>query len=150
MREEASSIEWGRSQRLGIWALIMVPTILFASAGCGPEPSSKPTAHLKGKIMLNGEAIPSDARGSITFKPTRSGQAKTTFASIIEGNYDSPNTPKGPVKAYISLQQETGKMISEAGGAPYAEVRSLVPPSYSGGFDLEVDQDNLEKHFDLK
>ena len=129
---------------------ILVAALLTHLAGCDKASRSANTARLKGKITLDGQPIPADSRASITFKPTRSGQAKTTFASIIDGSYDSSETPKGLVKVYISIQQPTGRMISEAGGRPYAEMRSLVPANYTGGFDMDIDADNLNKDFTLK
>ena len=148
----ANSLAWrGDFRRCALLALVMLAAAsLSPLAGCVKTMPSANTAHLKGKITLDGGPIPADARASITFKPTRSGQAKTTFASIIDGSYDSPETPKGLVKTYISIQQPTGKMISEAGGRPYAEMRSLVPASCMGGFDMDIDGDNLNKDFNLK
>lgn len=149
-----SAIRYGR-QRLSCtfprlsWALLLAAAA-SAILGCGKSSGSANVVHLKGRITLDGQPIPSDASGSITFKPTRGGQGKTTFSTIEDGLYDSPETPKGPVKIYISIQQPTGKMISEAGGTPYAEMRSLVPNSYAGGIDMDFSEDNLSQDFDLK
>ena len=143
--------KWLRStQSLGCAAAVLFSAQLVALSGCGSGSRPANTSHLKGQITLDGEAIATDASASITFKPTRSGQAKTSFATIADSRFDSPHTPQGPVKVYISIQRPTGKMVSEAGGTPYAEVRSLVPPKYTRGIDLEVGGDNFEQDFDLK
>ena len=100
-----NALAWrGDFRRFALLALVMlVAASLSPLAGCGKTMPSANTAHLKGKITLDGGPIPADAIAGITFKPTRSGQAKTMFASIIDGSYDSPETPKGLVKTYISL-----------------------------------------------
>jgi hypothetical protein len=149
-RSEITHFQWPTILWKTGWPVVLLLAQLVVCDGCGSGSSPKNTAHLKGNITLQGQPIPLAARASITFKPTRTGQAKTTFASIVDSTYDSPNTPKGPVKVYLAIQVPTGKMVSEAGGAPYAEVRNLVPPSYSNGIDLEVSEDTLEQDFELK
>ena len=152
LHSKASLRLQSQRQRLVVLPTLVVVTVASATwlMGCGGATGSANTAHLKGKITLDGQPIPSDASSSITFKPTRRGQGRTTFSTIDDGVYDSPDTPKGPVKIYISIQQPTGRMVSEEGGSPFAEMRSLVPDSYSGGIDMEIGEDNLNLDFDLK
>jgi hypothetical protein len=110
----------------------------------------KDTAHLQGAITLNGGALPVDAEGAITFKPASGGQGRTVTVPIVAGQYDSPDTPKGAVKAYLVISKPTGRTYkSERTGAQVAEVASIVPPKYGAGVDLEVTGDATDQNFEL-
>ena len=119
-----------------------------AACGCGAG-SSKPTAHLQGTVTIAGKPIPADAEASVTFKPAKSGQARSTSAMIINGTYDAPDVPTGPVNAYVNIQQPTGREITESVSRPYKEYRSLVPSKYGEGIPLEVKGDKADQNFDL-
>jgi hypothetical protein len=123
--------------------------LLVALLGCGPSGGSRPTAHLQGKVTIGGKPVPPDAEASVTFKPTKSGQARSTSAIIKGGTYDAPDVPVGPVTAYVSVQQATGKEVTENVSRPYKEYRSLVPAKYNDGIPLEVTEDSWEHNFDL-
>ena len=126
-------------------ALLAVAVVV----GCGSGGSSRPTAHLQGSVSIGGQPVPDNAEASITFKPTASGQARSTSALISKGKYDAPDVPTGPVTVYISIQQPTGRQVTENVSRPYDEFRSLVPAKYEGGVPLKVEGDNDEQNFDL-
>lgn len=130
--------------------LFLVAGLLLASvAGCSSG-SSKPTAHLSGTITMNGQPLPANATGTIMFRPSKAGMAKTAGVPISDGKYVSPNTPVGDVTVFFSIQEPTGKMISDSGGPPYAEYRPIVPAEAAAGIALTVSGDNAEQNFDLK
>jgi len=124
--------------------------MLIVSAGCGAGHPSRPTAHLQGTVKVDGQPIPDNAEASITFKPTASGQAKSTSAQIIKGKYDAPDVPRGNVTIYFNVQEPTGRQVREGMGNPYAEMRSLVPEKLGLGMALQVDGDKADQDFDLK
>lgn len=118
-------------------------------AGCG-QGTSKPTAHLTGEVTLKGQPLPPDATGTIMFRPTAKGMAKTAGVPIAAGKFDSPNTPVGEVTVYFSVQVPTGKMISDAGGPPFPEMRSIVPAAATNGVKLSVTEDKDGQNFNLE
>ena len=117
--------------------------------GCG-QSSSKPTAHLSGTVTLNGQSLPANANGTIMFRPSGKGMAKTAGVSIVGGKYDSPDTPIGEVTVFFSIQEPTGKMISDAGGPPFPEYRSIVPEGSTNGVKLTVTDENSDQDFNLE
>ncbi len=123
--------------------------LLAVQLGCGAGGTGKPTAHLKGTVTIGGAALPADAEASITFKPTKSGQARSTSAIISGGMYDAPDVPAGPVIVYVSVQQPTGREVTENVSRPYKEYRSLVPAKYGEGIALEVSGDKADQNFEL-
>src|SRR5262245_61725023 len=118
---------------------VLISALLpVALSGCGRMGSGKPTSHLQGKVTIAGKPIPADAQASITFKPSGSGQARSTSAQISGGAYDAPDVPVGTVTVYFNVQQPTGRMVREGTGSPYKELRSLVPDKYGTGLALDV------------
>jgi hypothetical protein len=136
----------------GCWCRLVISAVfvLGTATGCGVDSQGKSTAHLQGTITIDGEPLPNDAEGSITFKPTTPGQAKSTGAQILAGKYNCPEAPVGPVKVYISIQQRTGKMISDGGVRSYPEMKELIAPGSGAGIELEVTGDNLKQDFDME
>lgn len=118
-------------------------------AGCGGGSSSGNTAHLEGTVTLGGQPLPADVEASILFRPTQSGQGKTISVPVIDGRYDSPDTPTGAVKAFFTIQQPTGRVFDNDRGAPIKEQKSLVPDKYGAGLDLTVSDDNDGQNFEL-
>ena len=127
----------------------LLALVVCSAAGCGQQ-GSKPTARLSGTVTINGQPIPADAEATIMFRPAASGMAKTAGVRIANGKYDSPQTPVGEVNVLFSIQQPTGNMISDAGGPPFPELRSIVPEGTAAGIKLTVSGDNLDQDFDLK
>jgi hypothetical protein len=115
--------------------------------GCGGESS---VAHLQGQVTIDGQRPPSDAIGSITFQTTKTGQGRTVGAPILEGKFDSPETPLGPLKAFIAIQQPTGRTIDNSRGTPAPEYENIISDEYSSGIDIEVVGDKDDQNFDLK
>jgi hypothetical protein len=118
-------------------------------AGCGGGSSSGNTAHLQGTVTLAGQSLPADVEASILFRPTQSGQGKTVSVPVVDGRYDSPETPTGAVKAFFTIQQPTGRVFDNDRGAPIKERKSLVPEKYGAGLDLSVSDDNDAQNFEL-
>jgi hypothetical protein len=128
-------------------SLLALSMALGASLGCGGGSSSGDTAHLQGTVTIGGQPLPADAHGSITF---RNDAGKAVTAPIVDGSYDSPQTPRGAVKAYFTISTPTGKTYkSERTGAEVPETVSIVPASASGGLDVEVSTDKRDQNFDL-
>jgi hypothetical protein len=135
------------SRLRAVFSLLCIVSFL-ALFGCGSS-GGKPTAHLRGTVTIGGQSIPTDAEASVTFKPTKSGQARSTSAIITNGMYDAPDVPLGPVTAYVSVQQATGREVTENVSRPYKEYRSLVPSKYVDGIPLEVSGDSANQDFKL-
>jgi hypothetical protein len=136
---------WARS-----FALIAIIAASAATAltGCGAGSSGKPTAHLSGTLTIDGQPVPANTVGSVTFRPPGSGQASPVTAQVVDGKYDCPNVPQGDVTVFFQLQQ-LGKMIGEP-GRQYPERRDLLAEKYSvSGIDLKVTDDNSNQNFDL-
>ena len=134
---------------LRIVSLIAMVLTLSWCAGCGGGSSSGNTAHLQGTVTIGGQSLPADIEASILFRPTQSGQGKTISVPVIDGRYDSPDTPTGAVKAFITIQQPTGRVFDNDRGAPIKESKSLVPEKYGAGLDLTVSGDNDAQNFEL-
>jgi len=122
--------------------------IVVSCAGCGGDASN--TAHVQGQVTIEGQPLPADAIGSITFQPTTPGQGPTVGAPLEDGKYDSPKTPLGPLRAYITVQQPTGRTIDNARGAPAPEYKNIVSDQYGVGIEVEVTGDQDDLNFDLK
>jgi hypothetical protein len=118
--------------------------------GCGG--GSADTVHLKGKVSLNGVPVPANAQASVTFQPTAGNKGKAVTAAIVNGEYDSPNTPRGPVLAIMSLSIPTGKMImSERMGTEVPEIKTVtLSQDQMGGITLDITGDETTHDFDLK
>jgi hypothetical protein len=130
--------------------LAAIVAMVFAAGGCDSRGAAGNTAHWAGTVTIDGQPIPQDASASILFKPTQSGQAKSVSAQILQGKYDSPETPKGHVKAFFSISRPTGRMIREGQGNPYPEILSIVSSEYGSGMELDVSEDDMNRDFDLK
>jgi hypothetical protein len=130
------------------WLFIAAPVMVLAlGAGCG---GSSDTAHIQGTITIDGQPLPEDAEGSVSFQSTAPGPVRAAAAKIVNGRFDSPQTPRGPVKAFISLSQPTGRMLDNARGQPSPEYKSLVPPQYASGVELEITGDKSDLTLNLK
>lgn len=82
---------------LTAYVLLLVACVV----GCGG--GSADTLHLKGKVTLDGAPVPANAQASVTFQPVVGNKGRAVTAVIVNGEYDSPNTPRGPVLAIMSL-----------------------------------------------
>jgi hypothetical protein len=126
-----------------------VSLFLASSVGCGSGDGAA-TAHLQGKVTINGQPLPADAEGTITFNTTEATQAKAVTVTLANGAYDSPSTPTGPVKVAFNITQPSGPEVTNDRGATYRESKSLVPAKYAGGMDLTVGDDNDAQDFNLE
>jgi hypothetical protein len=124
--------------------------MVLVIAGCG---AGKPadTAHLAGKVTLDGEPIPADAQASITFQPTAGNKGKAITVPIVNSAYDSPHTPRGSVLAIMSLTIPTGKMVmSERVGREVPEMKTVtLSQEQMGGITLDVAGDEPNRNFEL-
>lgn len=132
-----------------VWVCLLVAVTLGNLFGCGAGGySGPPTAHLTGRVTINGEEIPSDATGTVEFQPTGGGQAHPASAEIEGGRYDCPNVPLGNVLVLFNITRLTGRMTSEDGGTLFPERESLVPVNAQHGVPIEVQGDG-ERDFHL-
>jgi hypothetical protein len=101
-------------------------------------------------VTIAGQPLSDKAVGGVSFRPMQAGQGREVFAQLTNGRYDSPQTPKGPVKVYFSISQPTGRTIkSERTGQEVPELANAVPEKYAAGVDLDVTGDNSDQNFDL-
>lgn len=127
---------------------VLATACMAALSGCSGSDASGRIAHLQGAVTIGGQTLPAGADGGVTFRPI--GEGQQAFARIVDGRYDSPHTPVGPVKAFFSISAPTGRMItSDRTGEAYPETESIVPAQHGAGMDLEVAGDNLNQDFDL-
>jgi hypothetical protein len=119
---------------------------LAGAAGCG---SSSDKAHLKGKVTVNGQPLPADAIGTVTFQTTKPGQGKMASAPIENGAYEVLEAPVGPLKVLITVQQPSGRTIDNGRGAPAQEYKNIIADKYSSGLDIQVEGDNEAMDFAL-
>jgi hypothetical protein len=120
---------------------------LAIAGGCG---GGADTAHLQGQVTIDGQPLPADAEGSVTFQPVEGDQTRATVADIVGGRYDAPKAPVGRVKATVSLVKPTGRMLDNGRGDPSPEYESLIPADYGNAFDVDVSDDKSDQDFDLK
>lgn len=127
---------------------VIAAAMVAGLAGCsGGDASGKPTAHLSGRVTIEGEPVPGDARGTVDFHPATGGMAQPTSAVIEGGKYDCPNVPIGDVLVYFNINRPTGRMISEDGGTLFPEREQLVPEDKQG-MQIQVAGDET-RDFDL-
>jgi hypothetical protein len=117
-------------------------------AGCGKK-DSPPTAHLRGTVTIGGTPIPPQAESRVTFRATTASQASPASAPILDGRFDVPAAPRGPVRAEFSIQLPIGEAALAPGMPPEMQYRSLVPDERSGGILLDVARDDLNMTLDL-
>jgi hypothetical protein len=136
--------------REGQWRVLIklvLPVCALLSTGCGQ--GSSDTVHLAGTVTLGGKPLPSNAQGTIVFKPASADSASAS-APIVDGQYNSPLTPTGAVKVFFNITKPSGRTFkSSRTGETVNEVQSLVPASQAAGLDLKVETDNSSQNFDL-
>ena len=130
--------------------LAVAVAMLATAVGCGG--SSTPTAHVSGKVTLDGKAIPSDAEASVMFvnDQVEGEEGKVSVPiNTSDGSYDSPNTPQGDIRAYFSITRKGPPKVSERTGEEYQETINLVPAKVATGIPLTVSGDNTNQNFEL-
>jgi hypothetical protein len=136
------------TQTRGRFGIGICAVLALASVGCGE--SGPATAHLSGTITIGGQPLPADATGQVMFVPAGKDQGKPATAVITNGQYDSPNTPQGPVKVGFVISQPTGPEYTTDRGVKTRNTTSIVPASAAAGMDIDVTGDNTAQNFDLK
>jgi hypothetical protein len=131
-------------------AFACVLLIVAGIVGCGG--SAIDTVHLKGKVTLDGDPVPPNAQASVTFQPAAGNKGKAVTVPIVNGAYDSPNTPRGSVLAIMSLSIPTGKMVmSERMGTEVPEIKTvMLSQEQAGGIALDVTDDETTHDFSLE
>ncbi len=120
--------------------------VVVGLCGCGV--GGTPSAHLSGDVTIDGKPVPADAIASLSFVPTKGGEA--VAVSIVDGHYDSPQSPQGKVSVLFSISKPFGpEKVSERTGEKYRDVMNLVPPEHAAGIAIEVQGDNSNQDFDL-
>ena len=125
---------------------LLILGMVVCVAGCG---GGSDAAHLKGKVTVNGQPIPADAIGTVTFQTTKPGQGKMASAAIENGSYEVLDAPLGALKAYITVQQPSGRTIDNGRGTPAQEYKNIISDKYVTGIDIQVDGDNEAMDFPL-
>lgn len=129
-------------------AVLLALSLCTMLPGCGGGGGD--TARLQGTVTLGGQPIPDNASASVTFDPTQAGpDKKSVSVPIVNGTYDSPDTPKGSVKAVFSIQVPDGAPFTTDRGTPGQNYKNIVPEAKQGGVAIEVSGDNDSQNFDL-
>jgi hypothetical protein len=135
-------------KRVRLWQFLFAP-MLACCVGCANE-KPQDTAQVQGTVTIGGEAIPTDAQGTISFVPTNVVQAGASTATISAGKYDATAVPKGKVLVTFTIMQPTGEEKPFAPGArAQMDVRNLVPSDKAGGVEVEISENNPNLNFDL-
>jgi hypothetical protein len=121
---------------------------LALAAGCS-DGSGPPTAHLAGVVTLGGQPIPAEAESTIIFRTTTANQASPASSRIVNGRFDVPKAPQGPVRVVFSIQLPIGEKAIAPGVAPEMQYQTLVPQKHADGISLEINGDNLDMKLDL-
>jgi hypothetical protein len=124
-----------------IIVLLTVASVL----GCHSGP---PVAHLKGKVTIKGQPVPSEAHAKIMFAPPATGAsriAKAAIVPIVNGQYDAPNVPVGQIMVGFDIQKETGREFARG----MKETINLVPEEHQSGMALTVSESDQTHDFDL-
>jgi hypothetical protein len=100
-------------------------------------------------ITINGQPLPSDAEGSVSFSPTSKDQGKPSSAPIAGGKYDCDTVPMGNVRATFNIYR-LGAEYTSGRGEKARETINLVPPAAATGVDVQVTGDKPDQDFDLK
>jgi hypothetical protein len=141
----------GKTSRLR-WYRLAVLIALSLMVGCNAGKATGPVAHWQGKVTINGEPIPSDARGRIMFVPSSTGSnrnAKPAIVEIVNSRYDAPDVPIGPLTVTFDIMRLTGREIPREGGPPIQESESLVPEEHRNGVPVNVTEGAETHDFDL-
>jgi hypothetical protein len=133
--------------RLSIVVILALPLCTMLP-GCGGGGGN--TAHLQGTVTVGGQPIPADASATVTFDPTQTGpDKKSVSVPIVNGKYDSPETPTGSVKAVFTIQVPDGAPFTTDRGTQGQNYKNIVPQDKQAGVSLEVSGDNDSQNFDL-
>lgn len=125
---------------------LLVAASMLVSTGCTrPAP-----ARVQGAVTLAGKPLPADAQAFIVFAagPNRS---ESVSVPIVNGRYDSPQTPRGDVTVFFEINHPVGpERKSDRTGLMVRDIATLVPARYATGIGIRVDGDETERHFDLE
>jgi hypothetical protein len=132
----------------------MVLLLVALPAGCGKSGNEWPVAHLQGQVTIGGKPVPSDVhQARIVFTPSQSGanrRAKAVMVSIVNGRYDAPDVPVGPLTVSFDISRYTGEERQLDGNRGTVKIsESLVPQDAWGGIAYEAAEDDSTKDFDL-
>lgn len=130
---------------------ILMSMLMFAVAisfGCGSP--KDPTVKWSGTVTINGEPIPSDAKGSIIVRSNnKTGSAGGDQAEIVNGAYTLQNVPQGEVTVSFDIYKSVpakDKMDADRG---IEDIVSLVPERWTQGVTDTADKNDSAKNFDL-
>jgi len=125
---------------------LLLPIVLIVGCNSG---SSWPVAHLHGKVTIDGQPLPGNLDNPrIMFVPPATGDnrnAKPVIATIVDGQYDAPDVPTGPITVRFDLQQLTGREFARG----MTESVNLVPMEHQDGIAIEVTEGDQAHDFEL-
>lgn len=125
-------------------SLVLV-SLLAAVAGCGP--SGPATFPVSGTVTFNGEPIPNDHNGYITFVPDDKSIGPVA-TRILDGKY-SLRTQEGKHTVQIKASRFVGPMNQVMGLTPKEQ---YIPVKYNDQSELQAEIkpiDNNEYNFPL-
>ena len=112
---------------LGNVLFLLVCSLLLGCSGDGKYP-------VTGTVTWNGEPIPADHNGHVTFMPVDASIAPDS-GPIVDGVYSFRSTP-GEKKVEILISRPKGKVIESMGMAPE---EMYIPEKYNELSELTVE-----------
>ncbi len=129
------------------WLLTVLGGMCLLAIGCG---SGSSTASVSGNVTIGGKPIPGDTEAGITFfKDVAEGEDIKVSVPITDGHYESPETPTGDVRAFISVTRLGPPKMNKRLNMETRETISLVPGKYDTGIPVQIDGDTTDQNFDL-
>jgi hypothetical protein len=129
------------------WRLVFLAALLLVILGCNGDGTRK--ANIRGKVTLDGEAVPS---GAVNFEPT-DGKTPTAGAVIKDGEYRA-EVPLGSMRVRILSPKVVGQRSAfNAPNSPKQDiVKERIPPQYNTETTLtvEIKSDSRDIDFALK
>ena len=150
---DQDQVDSGRGRRLDEFPrrVVFGVSVVWLAVALGCSGSSGAGAHVSGRVTLDGKPLPADAKAFVIFAPAATTeQSQSVSVPVVNGAYDSPNTPVGSVKVFFDVTKATGPVKkSERTGEDYQDVINLVPSEFGAGVARTVDGDMADQNFDL-
>ena len=130
---------------------ILVCLLMFAVVvGCGKSSTKGPTVKWSGTVTIEGQPLPSNARGQIIVRGnSSSGASRGDQADIVNGYYSLQSVPKGEVTVSFDIYTTApakDPMDAERG---LEDITNIVPDRWTKGVVDTADKNDSSKNFDL-